>query len=242
MAKLRLLCFPYAGSGPSAFLGWNRLLPPTIELRCIAPPGCELRDDEPPETDLGRYLDAIVDELCREPRVPLALYGHSLGGLVAYEVARRLEAADRPAVRLVIGAKEPAEVPLLLPDLHLRDDEGLLEGLRIITGTDPTELRQDAALMAFVLHRLRADWTLLVQFPKDPVPRLRTSASVFWSPEDPSTVAAELRRWDARFESPVIHEGFPGGHLFLNQQAPRVVRALCAHLGIDAPHAVTPDS
>lgn len=232
MAHLRLLCFPYAGSGPSAYLGWVRLLPPSVELRMVAPPGCELREDEPFETDLSRYLDAVVNALTEEPPIPLALFGHSLGALLAYEVALRLVEGGRPPVHLFLSAKESADVPLLFPDLHLRRDEGLVEGLRILNGGLPEELEEDPKLMASVLQRLRADWTLLSQVKANVVPPLTIPVSVLWSPEDPSTVESELRKWDARVAGPVRYEAIPGGHLYLNKKAAAVVRCVCEHLGL----------
>lgn len=232
MARLRLLCFPYAGSGPSAYLGWVRLLPGEVELRMVAPPGCELRDDEPPETDLSRYLDAVLAALREEPPLPLALFGHSLGATMAYEVALRLSTEGRPPVHLFLSAKESPDVPLLFPDLHLRDDAGMLDGLRILNGGVPEELEQDPVLMASVLHRLRADWTLMSQVRATVVPRLRIPVTVLWSPEDPSTIERELRRWDERVEGPVRYEAFTGGHLFVNQQGPAVVRCICERLGL----------
>lgn len=232
MARLRLVCFPYAGSGPSAYLGWVRHLPQAVELRLVAPPGSELRADEPQETDLPRYLDAVTGALMSEPAVPCALFGHSLGASLAYEVALRLVEAVRPPVHLFLSGKESPDVPLLFPDLHLRDDEGLIAGIRILNGGLPEELEQDPVLMASVLLRLRADWTLMSQLVARDVPRLRIPVSVLWSPEDPSTTEEEVRSWEDRVEGPIQYEAFGGGHLFLNQRAPEVVRAVCRHLGL----------
>ncbi|MBK7905137.1 MAG: thioesterase [Gemmatimonadetes bacterium] len=232
MARLRLVCFPYAGSGPSGYLGWVRHLPPAVELRLIAPPGCELRPDEDPEADLSRYLDGILAALRDDPFMPIALFGHSLGGLMAYEVARRLAATGRPPLHLFVSAKEPAEVPLRFPDLHLRDDAGMIEGLRILNGGLAPELEQDPLLMASVLHKLRGDWALMAQVPTEPVPALDLPLTVLWSPDDPTTEESELKRWEQRVIGPVRYESFAGGHQYLNSQAAAVVGRICIYLDL----------
>lgn len=230
MARLRLVCFPYAGSGPSAYLGWVRHLPPAVELRLVAPPGRELREDEPPESDLSRYLDGVLAALRDDPFMPVALFGHSLGGLMAYEVARRLADTGRPPRHLFVSAKEPAEVPLRFPDLHLRDDAGMIEGLRMLNEGLAPELENDPLLMASVLRNLRADWALMAQVPTGPVPALDLPLTVLWSPDDPTTEESSLHLWDRRVRGPVRYEAFAGGHQFLNQQAAAVVGCVCKYL------------
>lgn len=235
MARLRLVCFPYAGSGPSAYLGWVRHLPMEIELRLVAPPGCELREDEEPETDLSRYLDAVMQALLSEPSVPVALFGHSLGASFAYLTALRLIEAGRPPVHLFLSAKESPDDPGPVEDLHLLDDRGLIDGVRTLYGGLPESLENDPPLLASVLHRLRADLTLLSQVPATLESPLRIPVSVLWSPEDPSMTESQVRSWDGRVSGPIRYEAFPGGHLFLYPQSAAVVRFVSAQLGLAEP-------
>ncbi len=235
MARLRLVCFPYGGSGPSAYLGWVRHLPMAIELRLVAPPGCELREAEEPETDLSRYLDEVTNALLAEPAVPVALFGHSLGASIAYLTALRLVEAGRPPAHLFLSAKESPDDPGPVEDLHLLDDRGLIDGVRALYGGLPESLENDPPLLASVLHRLRADLTLLSQVPATVQAPLRIPVSVLWSPEDPSMTESQVRSWDGRVTGPVRYEAFPGGHLFLYPQSAAVVRFVSDRLGFHVP-------
>jgi surfactin synthase thioesterase subunit len=204
-----------------------------IELRLVAPPGCELREHEEPETDLSHYLDAVSQALLSEPSVPVALFGHSLGASFAYLTALRLVAAGRPPVHLFLSAKESPDDPGPVEDLHLLDDRGLIDGVRTLYGGLPESLEDDPPLLASVLHRLRADLTLLSQVPAAVESPLRIPVSVLWSPEDPSMSESQVRSWDGRVSGPIRYEAFPGGHLFLYPQSAAVVRFVSDRLGID---------
>jgi surfactin synthase thioesterase subunit len=231
MARLRFLCFPYAGSGPSAYLGWARRLPPLVELRLVAPPGCELRETEPLETSLTHYVESVVEALLAEPSFPLALFGHSLGAMIAYEVALRLVAAGRPPVHLFVSAKESPLDPLPLEVLHLLDDQRLMARTRELFGGLPDELVDHPELMASVLHRLRGDLSLLSQVESKPRPRLRIPVTVLWSPDDRSMTGEQANAWQDLVEGPISVASFPGGHFFVHERTPEVLRFVSGQLG-----------
>jgi medium-chain acyl-[acyl-carrier-protein] hydrolase len=92
-ATLRLVCFPYAGVGPSVYRPWLAALPPHIEARMVQLPGREGRWREPALTNLGEIADQVARAIVPHLQSPFAFYGHSLGALVSFEVTRRLRAA-----------------------------------------------------------------------------------------------------------------------------------------------------
>jgi surfactin synthase thioesterase subunit len=226
MAPVRLLAFPYAGGGPFSYLHWTRLLSHEIELRVVSAPGRDLREHEGEEPRLAAWLDAITAELLADPGVPLALLGHSLGALMAYEVSRRLIEAGRPPVHLVVSAKAPAGVSEEDAALRQLADAPLLAAIRERFGGLPEELEEDPELLATVLRRLRNDLQLLEQFEARAGPPLALPLTVWWSPDDRSVDEAQMRQWGALVSGEVRYRAFPGGHFFLVEHAAAVCRSV----------------
>src|SRR5215207_9362848 len=101
-ATTRLVCVPHAGGGASAFHGWDGALGADVEVYTATLPGRERRFDEPAHTSMAGVADPLADAVSLlDP--PVALYGHSMGGLIAVEVAHRLSAAGRPPVALFVA-------------------------------------------------------------------------------------------------------------------------------------------
>lgn len=230
MAPVRLLAFPYAGGGPFSYLHWTRLLSSDVELRVVSAPGRDLREHEGEEPHLEAWLDAITAELLADPGVPLALLGHSLGALMAFEVARRLAAAGRPPVHLVVSAKAPAGVREEDAALRRLPDAPLLQAIRERFGGLPEELEEDPELLATVLRRLRNDLQLLEQFEARTGSPLALPLTVLWSPDDRSVNEAQMRQWGTLVSGEVRYRAFPGGHFFLVEHAAAVCRIVAEAL------------
>ena len=90
--RMRLFCFPPAGSGTVAYRAWAPLAAPGLEVNAVLLPGRETRFAEPPVDDMAALASQIADAIAPLAGQPFALFGHSLGALLAYEVARRLAA------------------------------------------------------------------------------------------------------------------------------------------------------
>src|SRR5688572_24867061 len=90
-ASVRLLCLPFAGGAASAFLGWNKSLPPGVELCAAQPPGRERRLSEPAFRELESLLDSLEAAAAPLLDKPFVLFGYSLGGRIAFELTRRLQ-------------------------------------------------------------------------------------------------------------------------------------------------------
>src|SRR5262245_55210257 len=112
-ARLRLACFPHAGGSAAMFHSWSDRLPPEIEVISALPPGRDQRRHEPFATSLGQIVNEYYGVLCGTNDVPLALFGHSLGALIAYEIACRLEQVRAPLVHLLAGGRRAPQLSLL---------------------------------------------------------------------------------------------------------------------------------
>jgi surfactin synthase thioesterase subunit len=226
MARHRLLAVPYAGGGPFSFLHWARRLPPHVELLVVSAPGRDLRDAEPEEPRLDVWLACITDALLSHPALPLTIYGHSLGALIGFAVARRLAEEGRTPRHVIVGAKAPPGMGN--DDASLADlpDAELLAELGMRFGGLPRELLDDDELRATLAVRLRNDLRLLAQVRAPDGPRLACPLTVCWSPDDATMDASQLAPWARLVSGEVRYHAFGGGHFFLNAEADAVCRLL----------------
>lgn len=236
---LRLFCFPYAGGGASVFRTWRDALPGGVEVVPVQPPGREnrLREKaflrmEPLVEALDRAIRPLLDR-------PYAFFGHSLGASVAYELARRLEAADDVAgpVRFIASGRRPPHLPPFKEPLHTMDDENFVAALRDLEGT-PEEALDNSELMALMLPLLRSDFELVETYSETweaERPALGCPVSAFGGLRDRDVPREELAEWE-RYGEPFRLRMFPGGHFFLNDEPTRslvleaVARELAPHL------------
>lgn len=176
-AGARLVCFPHAGAAASACHGFSASLTPRVEVLSVQYPGREDRYAEPMVDDVGLLADAVAAVLPPWCDRPLALFGHSMGAIVAFEVARRL--GPRVDALFVSGRRAPSTYRA--EDLHRRDDSGLVEAICALGGTDLRLL--DAETVRMLLPLVRNDLRAAETYSHGAGPDL--SCSVFahiWSP------------------------------------------------------------
>ncbi|MBV9823661.1 MAG: thioesterase, partial [Actinobacteria bacterium] len=192
---VRVFLFPFAGGNASAFLSWQALLGPGVELRVAQLPGHGVRLFDPPMTD----LDELVDELARAVAAladrPFLLYGHSVGALVAFEVARRLRRTGRPQpVSLWVSGAEGPQTRQIQRELHQLEEAELIEALREYNGTAP-EMLDDQELMELVLPGIRADFALNERYAYRPEPPLDLPIHVLLGESDEFVVPERAAGW-----------------------------------------------
>src|SRR5438552_2333015 len=143
-ARLRLFCFPYAGGGASQFRTWAEGLPPEVELCPVQLPGREGRLRETPFTRIAPLVAALVTALRGYLDTPYAFFGHSLGALVGFELARALRRTGGPGPRgLLVSAYRAPDLPDPDPPLHLLSSPAFWDELRRLNGTPPEVLAND---------------------------------------------------------------------------------------------------
>lgn len=228
-ARLRLVCLGPAGAGASSFGRWPALAPPEIEVAVVSLPGREGRLDEPA---IDRF-DALIDALSRHVPLdpPYALYGHSLGGQLAFTLAQR--ASARPAW-LGLGACRPPSAPRSGPPLSSLDDATFLLELERRYNGIPAMLHTDKELQALFLPSLRADYAVLESRPALPGPPLDVRARLYAGERDPDLRPEHLRGWDQHLRPAPPLDVVPGDHFFLRtpEGAARVLTRLSADLGL----------
>ncbi|MGW2014035.1 thioesterase II family protein [Streptomyces sp. NPDC001927] len=231
----RLLCLPHAGGSASFFFPVSAALGPEVDVLAVQYPGRQDRRAEP----AADSLDSLADELFRvlDPHddTPLALFGHSMGAVVGFELARRLEAAGRPpAVLFASGRRGPSRVRTEV--VHQRDDAGLVEEMKKLNGTDLT-LLDDPEMLQMILPAIRADYRLVETYRRGPGQRLSCPVVVMTGDADPRVTLDEARSWDEETTGAFELLVHPGGHFYLVPQHRAVNAQIKEYLRKLAPRA-----
>ncbi|MFK4593487.1 thioesterase II family protein [Streptomyces pristinaespiralis] len=230
-ATVRLLCFPHGGGTTAAYHHWPALLPDSVELHAAQYPGHADRITEPLQHDLHTLADQAAAAARPLTGGPYALYGHSLGALVAYETALRLQAAGSPPQRLVVSGM-PAPHLVRPGAVHRAGDSALIAELRRLDGF-PDELLAHPDMLDIVLRTARADYALAETYRPRPGALLHTPLTVHRATGDPELTAAEAAGWRAATTGPVREQTFPGGHFHLAHEPAPVLLDLTADLTAD---------
>lgn len=232
-AHLRLFCFPFAGGGATTYRGWPAHLPPDIEVVAVQLPGREDRLREEPFTDVFELTPVVAQALAPYLDRPFALFGHSMGALVAFELARALERAGGPAPEhLFVSARSAPTVRYSLPSVGGMSDREVLGLLRRLGGTPPDALR-DPDLMRLVLPRFRADLTLCERYLYSPDRKLSCPISALGGALD-FFRRGELTGWAAETRAAFQLRMFPGGHFFIDEARARVLQVVAEALAAPA--------
>ncbi|HVE76616.1 MAG TPA: alpha/beta fold hydrolase, partial [Actinomycetota bacterium] len=169
-ARVRLFGIPYAGGGASIFRPWAELLPAPVQLCPVQLPGREWRIKETPATRMDDLVGALAEAVDPYTDLPFGLFGHSLGALVAFELARRLESEGKPPVHLFVSGHRAPQIPTSDRKLHQVPDSLFLMELRRLQGT-PEEVLQNPELMRLIAPVLRADFEMAetYEFKEGPI-------------------------------------------------------------------------
>lgn len=214
---LRLLCFPHAGSGPSIFRGWPALLDPSIEVVGVAYPGRETRSHEKPVTCLNELLELLLPEIVAQLDGPFALFGHSMGGLLCFEVARALlQRHGMRAEQVFVSAAGAPHVAEPNPIHHLGDVD-FLRSLVRLNGMPPEVLRSPD-MLKYVLPILRADFTVCETYRYQVGAPLLSPLTVFGGDQDQRVAPARLAAWRDHAGTAFDLRMFSGDHFFLRAQ------------------------
>ncbi|WP_234025150.1 alpha/beta fold hydrolase [Streptomyces sp. MspMP-M5] len=232
----RLICFPHAGGAASAYVPLSRALPPAVRVLAVQYPGRQNRLREQPVADIGRLADLLADEVHEAHEGPFAFFGHSMGAVLAYEVARRLEARGAPVpVRLFLsGRNAPTRVPGTHDQLH--GDADVLKMVRVLGGTTASVL-EDPELLAMVLPALRADYRAIGSYRWSPCPKLSVPFTVLVGDRDPVASRSGASAWCELTSAPTDVRVFPGGHFYLDHHIAGVAETVGRALSV--PTAVT---
>jgi surfactin synthase thioesterase subunit len=229
--RLRVFCFPNAGAGANIYRRWHAALPSDIEVCPVELPGRYARLKESPYRSMSALV-ADVEEAIR-PRldVPFALFGYSMGGLIAFELARALQLhLRRSPERLVIAARPAPDAAVLYGELYKLPQAQLIDEVARRWGELPTELLRDAEMLELSLAVLRADLELVESYHYRPAAPLSCPIDVLGGDSDRSVETADLEAWARHTTGPVTVELLRGGHFFRDEHQAEYMAAVKARL------------
>ncbi|WP_336317607.1 thioesterase II family protein [Streptomyces lavendofoliae] len=227
--RLRLLCLPYAGGSASVFKGWEHHLPAGTAVMAVQLPGRADRWREEPLTD----LEVIADTLCELFQVhvdePFAVFGHSMGALIALVLARKLSRKHgREPVRLFFASCNAPLPERPLPALGRLDDAGLRAQLSAL-GL-PDEVLADEELMEITLPLVRADLHVADAYLDRSPERLHCPVTAFHGADDPLVSGQDMAQWARTTRGPFTLRSVPGAHVFDRRGWSHVLKTINADL------------
>ena len=195
-AERRLICVPFAGGGAATYRLWARSLPEDVELLAVQLPGRDPARRMTPPGSVEELVESTLPALGELPELPFALFGHSLGALVAFEVTVALESAGRtgPTHLFVSGRRPPDEVHRTEPVHDLPDDE-FLDALHDRYGGVPDVIRGEPELLAMLLPALRADVRAFETYAPLTERKVRCAVHVYGGRHDLRPSPQQLAGW-----------------------------------------------
>jgi medium-chain acyl-[acyl-carrier-protein] hydrolase len=222
---MRLFCFPYAGgsSSDAIFREWAIAMPDHVEVAVLEMPGRARRMAEPSETSLFRLVERLLPVFASCADRPFAFFGHSLGAIVAYELARALSAAKMPCPSLLmVSAKQAPHMPYTRRLFDLPRDQFII-ALRELNGT-PDEVLQNEELLDIVVSVLRNDLEMAFKYRFEGAPLRGIPIHAFGGENDPHVETESILAWDHHTDLPFRSEIHPGGHFYIQQDSRDAIR------------------
>ncbi|MGO1117066.1 thioesterase II family protein [Rhodovibrionaceae bacterium A322] len=224
----RLFLFPFAGGASVFYRPWAPLFAPDTEVNFALLPGRESRFGEPALTTMESLLAEVLPALEAElDDRPYALFGHSMGAAIAYELTLRLQDKGKGPMGLFVSGRRPPGTPRQTPAIYHLPDAQFLDALRQLGGT-PEEVLQNQDLLDLFLPLLRADFQVSDTHTPTSGAKIACPLQVFGGSHDPEASLPSLEGWRDLAAGPVEITPFDGNHFFLTDHRQSIIDAISA--------------
>lgn len=224
--SLKLFCFPYAGGSAQIFRRWQPHLPHEIVLSLVHLPGRASRINEPAFTRLTPMVREIADAIIPELHSDFAFWGHSMGAVISFELARELRRRGHASpLGLIVSGRSAPQIPDDDPPRYDLPEKEFIAELKRLNGT-PRELLEDPELMALFLPLLRADFELVDTYSYEAGEPLSRPFYVYGGLQDTHVPPKNLSAWQTQTTAVCTVRMFPGDHFFIHSCSTDVVNAL----------------
>jgi surfactin synthase thioesterase subunit len=230
-AHLRIICFPFAGGGASVFHPWLSRVPRGVQICAVELPGRESRHSETLRRDMKSILTDLAPAVEPFIECPYALFGHSLGGILAFELARELRRRSMPLpIRFFASACRAPQLPSRTEPIHRLDNRRFLERLSRIAEIS-TFLRQGAEMVNLTLPILKADFEIAENYRYVTESEFLFPITALGGNQDKFVTAGDLVAWHAQTSEEFRLRLLAGGHLFLTSSPDRVIQTVLDEVG-----------
>jgi medium-chain acyl-[acyl-carrier-protein] hydrolase len=212
--RLRLICFPYAGSGPVVFHKWVNYLPQDIEVWGVRLPGRDVRYREPAFTSLSPLVSTLADEISPFMDVPFIIFGHSMGALISFELVHSWRETGGPQpVHVVLSGHRAPHRPPLNPPVHNSDKHTFLNRIKNLGGT-PEKFFSMNDLVDLMMPAMRADFSVWETYEYQEKIPLELPITVFGGRNDSEATESDFVAWQDYTKSDFNLHIFDGGHFY----------------------------
>jgi medium-chain acyl-[acyl-carrier-protein] hydrolase len=216
--KFRLFCFSYSGAGASIFRTWAVPLAPHIEVVAVQLPGRESRRKEPLFHNLPSLITALTPVLLPYLDRPFAFFGHSVGALIGFELARQLRRIGHsPPVQLIVSGRAAPQIPAATPPIHHLPDADFLTELQRYNGI-PAIVLANTDVMNIFMPILRADLAMNETYVYQPEAPFNFPIAAFGGLHDAQVSQSALASWGEQTTADFGINLLPGDHFFLKAQ------------------------
>ncbi|GHO70179.1 hypothetical protein KSC_090710 [Ktedonobacter sp. SOSP1-52] len=229
-ARLRLFCFHYAGGSASVFRLWSEMIPAQIDLCALQLPGRENRLTETLITHCPQLVEMLVPVILPYLDIPYAFFGHSMGAIVSFELARTLNRSRyTPPAHLFVSGRRGPRVERREPFTYDLPDSTFIEKLRQLEGT-PEEVLQNKELLELLLPTIRADFTLSETYAYQDQALLTCPISAYGGLQDKEVTREDMAAWHLETRGQFIQRVFPGNHFFLHSAREQLLEVITREL------------
>ncbi|WP_191496259.1 thioesterase II family protein [Mycobacterium simulans] len=213
-ASVALLLIPHAGGGASSFNQWLEPLARVVAPMCVQLPGREDVASLPLMRDVAAVVEGLLPLIAQEVQAPLALYGHSMGALVAFELAYALEnLVANPPLHVFVSGRRAAHLPSSVPTIHHLPDDELATALHVATGSGAAWY-QSKSFRRYALPIIRADLEINEVYSYPPGRKVQCPITAFCGIDDPIAQPSEMRAWSHQTAATFTYRALPGDHIF----------------------------